>query len=52
MPFHRQRSLILVRPLLSAYDIYDGEPAGEKAINIRDLAVVLNSWLEEKLWPE
>jgi hypothetical protein len=39
-------------PLFSAYDLYDGEPAGQKAVNIRDLAVVLNSWLEEKLWPE
>ncbi|MHC4476697.1 MAG: LamG domain-containing protein [Planctomycetota bacterium] len=35
----------------SQVNIYDEEPAGEKAINIRDLAVLLNAWLEEKLWP-
>jgi hypothetical protein len=39
-------------PLLSAYDLYDGEPAGQKSINIRDVAILLDSWLIEKLWPQ
>jgi hypothetical protein len=39
-------------PLFSAYDLHDGEPAGQKAINIRDVAELLNSWLVEKLWPQ
>ncbi|MHC4864741.1 MAG: LamG domain-containing protein [Planctomycetota bacterium] len=39
-------------PLLSAYDLYDGEPQGQKAINLRDLAELLRKWLEQKLWPE
>jgi hypothetical protein len=32
-------------------NVYDTEPAGEKVINIRDLGVMLNSWLEKKYWP-
>jgi hypothetical protein len=38
-------------PLLSAYNLIDGEPQGSKAVNLRDLAVLLESWLEQKLWP-
>jgi hypothetical protein len=38
--------------LESRVNIYDEEPAGQKAINLRDLAVLLDDWLEEKLWPE
>jgi hypothetical protein len=37
--------------LESQVNIYDEEPPGQKAINIRDLGVLLNAWLEEKLWP-
>ncbi|MHC4866723.1 MAG: LamG domain-containing protein [Planctomycetota bacterium] len=33
------------------FDLHDSEPAGEKAVNIRDLAELLKHWLEEKLWP-
>jgi len=38
-------------PLLSQTNIYDAEPAGQKAVNLRDYAELMNSWLEEKLWP-
>ncbi|MHC4477300.1 MAG: LamG-like jellyroll fold domain-containing protein [Planctomycetota bacterium] len=38
-------------PLLSEVNLFDLESAGQEAINIRDLAVLLNSWLEQKLWP-
>jgi hypothetical protein len=37
--------------LNSLLNVYDTEPAGEKVINIRDLGVMLNSWLEKKYWP-
>ncbi|MHC4474978.1 MAG: hypothetical protein ACYTEL_04995, partial [Planctomycetota bacterium] len=37
--------------LTSETNLWDGEPQGQKAINIRDAAVLLNSWLEQKLWP-
>jgi hypothetical protein len=36
--------------LESAANLFSGE-SGE-VINIRDLAIVFNSWLEERLWPE
>jgi len=36
----------------SIMDLYDGEPAGLKAVNLRDFAVLMNSWLEIQLWPE
>ncbi|MHC4479080.1 MAG: LamG domain-containing protein [Planctomycetota bacterium] len=38
-------------PLTSQTNLYDQEPAGQKAINLRDLAVLLDYWLLEKLWP-
>jgi hypothetical protein len=38
-------------PLLSQYNVYDTESQGQKAINIKDLALLLNAWLEQKLWP-
>jgi hypothetical protein len=34
----------------SAANLLTGESV--EVINIRGLAVVLNSWLEERLWPE
>ncbi|MHC4500128.1 MAG: LamG domain-containing protein, partial [Planctomycetota bacterium] len=37
--------------LVSQVNLYDAEPPGEQAINLRDIAVFLDSWLEEKLWP-
>jgi hypothetical protein len=38
-------------PLDSAANLYDVEPAEQKAINLRDIAILLDAWLEEKLWP-
>jgi len=38
-------------PLVSDKNLYDKEPAGQQAINFRDLDVLLDSWLEVKLWP-
>ncbi|MHC4212100.1 MAG: LamG domain-containing protein [Planctomycetota bacterium] len=37
--------------LISIANIYDDEPIGEKAVNFRDFAVLMNSWLVEQLWP-
>jgi hypothetical protein len=38
-------------PLQSLANLYDNESAGNKAVNFRDYAVIMNAWLEEKLWP-
>jgi len=38
--------------LTSEANLYDEEPKGEKAINFKDIAVLMDSWREEKLWPE
>jgi len=35
----------------SEVNIYDSEPQGQKAVNFKDLAKFMTSWLEEKLWP-
>jgi hypothetical protein len=35
-----------------AADLYKLEPKGERAVNIRDAAMLLETWLVEKLWPE
>jgi len=39
-------------PLLSVVNIYDEELQGDKVVNFRDLAKLMLSWGEEKLWPE
>jgi hypothetical protein len=36
----------------SAYNIFDKETLGERAVNFRDYAVLMESWLEELLWPQ
>ncbi|MHC4478349.1 MAG: LamG domain-containing protein, partial [Planctomycetota bacterium] len=38
--------------LESPANLYNQEPAGSKAINIRDLAMVLEVWLQQRLWPQ
>jgi hypothetical protein len=38
--------------LESPVNLYNGEPDGEKAINFRDLAVLMTKWMEQKLYPE
>jgi hypothetical protein len=38
--------------LESPANLYNEEPAGQKAINIRDITVLLNVWLEERFWPQ
>jgi hypothetical protein len=37
-------------PLNSPYNIYYGE--APEVVNMKDFAVLMDSWLEEKLWPE
>jgi hypothetical protein len=37
--------------LASQANLYDAEPAGSKAINFKDFTVLLDGWLEMKLWP-
>ena len=41
----------LYAPLTSSANLYDGEPQGSKVINFKDLAVTLQSWLDEVMWP-
>jgi len=38
-------------PLTSEANLYDEEPKNSKSINIRDLAVLAEDWLEQQLWP-
>jgi len=38
-------------PLLVRANIYDNEPQGSKAVNFKDFAELMTTWLEEKLWP-
>jgi len=36
----------------SIANLYNDEDLGERAVNIRDFAVIANSWLVQRLWPE
>jgi hypothetical protein len=36
----------------SIANLYNEEDPGERAVNFRDFAVIADSWLEKKLWPE
>ncbi|MHC4500180.1 MAG: hypothetical protein ACYS83_11190 [Planctomycetota bacterium] len=38
-------------PLISRVNLYDKEPPGKQFINFRDLAMLLEDWLKEGLWP-
>jgi hypothetical protein len=38
-------------PLTSRANLYDEEPKKFKSINVRDLAVLAEDWLEQRLWP-
>jgi len=38
-------------PLISEVNIYNDEPKGEKAVNMRDLAKLIDKWLYKKYWP-
>jgi hypothetical protein len=38
-------------PLRSRLNLYDAEPVGSKAVNMKDLAMIADAWMEQKLWP-
>jgi hypothetical protein len=38
-------------PIESPAELYDGEPQYFRSINFRDLEVLAETWLEERLWP-
>ena len=38
-------------PLISIANIYDDEPDGQKAVNFKDYARLMEDWLYEQLWP-
>jgi hypothetical protein len=38
-------------PVPSAANISDEEPEGSRAVNFKDLAVLISDWLDEELWP-
>ena len=38
-------------PLISIANISDDEPVGQKAVNFKDFAVLMQDWLYEQLWP-
>jgi hypothetical protein len=37
--------------LTSTANFYDNEPANQKAINVRDIAILINDWGLQVLWP-
>jgi len=37
--------------MVSAANLYDKEEPGQRTVNFRDYAALLNGWLEEQLWP-
>ncbi|MHC4301862.1 MAG: LamG domain-containing protein, partial [Planctomycetota bacterium] len=37
--------------LMAPANLYDSEAPGQQAINYRDMAVLIDHWLEEKKWP-
>jgi hypothetical protein len=39
-------------PVDSIANIHDYEPLGQRAVNIKDCALLMDSWLEEKFWSE
>jgi hypothetical protein len=39
------------RPLFSDAELYEAEPPGSRSVNLRDFAVLADSWLQEQLWP-
>lgn len=38
-------------PIASVADIASDEPAGQKVINLKDLAVLASYWLQDQIWP-
>jgi hypothetical protein len=40
-----------IRPILSPANLYNQEPPGSRAINIRDFAMLANDWLKQEFWP-
>jgi len=42
--------IVLMRP--SPADLYNKEAVGSRAVNLRDYAVLMDSWGVEKVWPE
>ncbi len=41
-----------ISPVQSPANLYDEEPAGTRAVNLRDYALLVQDWLQEMLWPE
>ena len=39
-------------PLTLPANMYDAEPQGFKAVNLKDYAVLVDMWLDEMLWPQ
>ncbi|MBL7184918.1 MAG: hypothetical protein ISS70_01220 [Phycisphaerae bacterium] len=42
---------LLYIPVPSVANIHDQEPEGSRAVNFKDLAVLISEWLGEELWP-
>ena len=38
-------------PVPSAANLYDQEPRGQRKVNFKDYAVLMDRWLDEQLWP-
>jgi hypothetical protein len=48
---HNSSTYEFYHPLLSDAEIYKYEVEGHRVVNLKDFAILADSWLEEKLWP-
>jgi hypothetical protein len=48
---HNSSTYVYYHPLLSDAELYKGEAKGSRVVNLKDFAILANSWLEEQLWP-
>jgi hypothetical protein len=48
---HNSSTYEFYHPLLSDAELYEGEVEGYRVVNLKDFAILADSWLEEQLWP-
>jgi hypothetical protein len=48
---HNSSTYVFYHPLLSDAELYESEAQGYRVVNLKDFAILADSWLEEQLWP-
>jgi len=48
---HNSSTYEYYHPLLSDAELYKGEATGSRVVNLKDFAILADSWLKEQLWP-